>query len=59
MIRLALLAMVVVLAGACSTEGGDPATQDTTMPVIAPAPDHMADTLGRDMMRDTSDTTTP
>lgn len=32
MIRLSLLAMVVVLAGACATEGGDPAmdTMDTT-----------------------------
>lgn len=59
MIRLALLAMVVVLAGACSTDGGDPATQDTTMPIIAPAPADTADTLGRDTMRDTSDTTTP
>lgn len=50
MTRLALLAMVAVLAGACAT-GDDAATQDTAAPVIAPAPADTGDTL-----RDTTDT---
>jgi hypothetical protein len=52
MTRLALLAMVVVLAGACSTAGDDAATSDTNQSVIAPAPDSL-----RDSLRDTADTT--
>ena len=51
MTRFALLAMVAVLAGACATDGGDAATQDTAAPVIAPAPADTGDTL-----RDTTDT---
>ena len=51
MTRLALLAMVVVLAGACST-ADDASTQDTAASVIAPAPDSL-----RDSLRDTADTT--
>lgn len=61
MIRLALVAMVVVLAGACAGDGGDAAVQDTLTPppVVAPTPD-TTDTLGRDTT-DTlrRDTTTP
>ena len=58
MTRLALLAMVLVLAGACAPESGDNATQDTTNPVVAPTPSD-SDTVSRDTTRDTSDTTTP
>lgn len=57
MTRFALLAMVAVLAGACST-AGDSATQDTATSVIAPAPDSLRDTL-TDSLRDTTDTLTP
>ena len=56
MTRFALLAMVAVLAGACSTAGDDAATQDTNTSVIAPAPDSLQDTLN-DSLRDTTDTT--
>ena len=58
--RFALLAMVAVLAGACSTAGDDAATQDTATSVIAPAPDSLRDSLQdslRDTLRDTADTT--
>lgn len=58
MTRFALLAMVLVLAGACATEGGDNATQDTSTPVVAPTPADTVDTLGQDTMRDTTDTAT-
>ena len=55
MTRFALLAMALVLAGACASEGGDPATQDTATPVIAPAPADTMDTTAVDTMG----TTTP